>query len=415
MRTKSGEAGVIHLVNEPVDDAVLDAVVVGAGISGLAVARHLVAAGRSVRVLEARPRVGGRLDSTDGLDLGATWFWPNEPRVQRLISDLGVAVHEQHLVGDAVYHDPNGTQRLQGNPIDVRSGRFVRGADSLTRAVARELPDRVLRLDTPVTGLTFGSRSGSPDVNGNSLGQVDGNSADEHRVVVSTASGRHSARHVVLALPPALAVERLSFTPELPHDIRELARSTPVWMGGTTKVVIRYSNPFWRTAGLSGSGISHVGPLRELHDMSGVDGAPAALFGFAPARRVGEATVTEAAVIEQLVAMFGLDAAKPDAVHIRDWRAEQYTSPVNVERLTAYEWFGDRRYTEPAVDGTLHWSSTETSPDFPGHIEGALVAAERAARAVIDATVPQLPSATTDRARSLDSRPAATATIGDTP
>ena len=71
-----------------------DVVIVGGGISGLAVAQKLCAAGATVAVLEARPRVGGRLlshTSEDGLvDLGASWRWPNEPRVQSLVTALGM-------------------------------------------------------------------------------------------------------------------------------------------------------------------------------------------------------------------------------------------------------------------------------------------------------------------------------------
>ena len=67
----------------------VDAVVVGAGASGLHAASGLCARGFSVRVLEARERVGGRLLSLPfadtRLDMGATWFWQGERRVAALI------------------------------------------------------------------------------------------------------------------------------------------------------------------------------------------------------------------------------------------------------------------------------------------------------------------------------------------
>ena len=126
--------------------------------------------------------------------------------------------------------------------------------------------------------------------------------------------------------------------------------------------------------------------------------------------------MTENAVVDQLVAMFGPSAAEPEALHIRDWRAESHTSPAGVERLTAYEWFGDRRYAGPALGGRLHWSSTETSPDFPGHIEGALVAAQRAARAVISATDRDpLAGQTATGTPTASSSPTRRPTTGDTP
>jgi monoamine oxidase len=56
----------------------VDTIVVGAGVAGLTAARLLTRAGRSVVVLEARERVGGRVCSerADGLatDLGASWI-----------------------------------------------------------------------------------------------------------------------------------------------------------------------------------------------------------------------------------------------------------------------------------------------------------------------------------------------------
>ena len=90
----------------------VDVAVVGAGISGLHVALRLQEAGRSVVVLEASERIGGRLRSVarDGgaLDLGASWFWPNEPRVRALVDELGVPTHAQYRTGAALYQDPGG-------------------------------------------------------------------------------------------------------------------------------------------------------------------------------------------------------------------------------------------------------------------------------------------------------------------
>nr|MDQ6928721.1 FAD-dependent oxidoreductase [Actinomycetota bacterium] len=58
-----------------------DVVIIGAGLAGLTAAYELHHAGLAVRVVEARPRLGGRAltvapEKADGsFDLGATWIW----------------------------------------------------------------------------------------------------------------------------------------------------------------------------------------------------------------------------------------------------------------------------------------------------------------------------------------------------
>lgn len=336
--------------------------VVGGGIAGLWVTTQLAAAGIGVVCLEARDRVGGRLLSAGlgaaSFDLGATWCWPGEHRVQNLCATLRLGVFDAYAAGDAIHEPAGGAYRLNGNPVGVPAYRFAGGAHGLARALADRLPATRLRLDSPVSAVST----------------VGGS------LVVTAGQEEIRARHVVLAVPPALVASSMLFDPPLPPALHRAAASTPVWMGATTKVVVHYPEPFWRGAGLAGVALSTVGPLQEVHDLSGPAGQPAALFGFA----FGAGAVGEGA-LAQLVRLFGPQAAAPVGVIAQDWSAERYTSPHGVARLDDYRWFGHPLYSQGAWDGRLHWASTETSIISPGHIEGALAAAERAAQAVMAA------------------------------
>ncbi|MFF5157957.1 FAD-dependent oxidoreductase [Streptomyces sp. NPDC000348] len=112
-------------------------------------------------------------------------------------------------------------------------------------------------------------------------------------------------------------------------------------------------------------------------------GEPAALFGFAHAHTVRPGF--RQAVTAQLVRLFGPAAGFLAALHVRDWSTERWTAPSTVQRLADYSLFGHRPYQQPSLNGRLHWASTETATDHAGHIEGALAAGERAARAVLAA------------------------------
>jgi len=343
----------------------VDVAVIGAGVSGLRTAALLHNAGIDVLILEARDRVGGRLHSVlhgDGaLDLGATWFWSHERHISALIDELDIATHNQHLTGDAIYHDPSGGRRIDGNPIDVPAGRFTNGAQALAQRLAEQLPDDAIGLGRAVTAV------------------ID----DDDQFIVKTTTEPITARHVVVALPPALAAHAISFSPELPDPFPAITRITPVWMGSVVKVVAAYDHAFWRDEGLAGAAISHVGPIREVHDMSGPDGLPAALFGFIPMGDPATPTPTHDEVISQLVDLFGPNAAAPTALHVADWRSEAHTSPPGVEHLANYQVYGHRAWDTPAYGGRLHWASTETSPVNPGHIDGALARANTIAERII--------------------------------
>ncbi|MFJ6699936.1 flavin monoamine oxidase family protein [Streptomyces sp. NPDC091272] len=343
-----------------------DVIVIGAGAAGLSAAAALHAAGRDALVLEARDRIGGRLLSTSasasqpGLDLGATWFWDGEKRVRALAARGSITTFDQHLAGDTVVQDTTGTRRLPGNVLDAPARRFHGGAQRLAVTLAGALPVGGLRLDTPVTAIRPHQRGG---------------------LHVHTQDATLHAEHVVLAVPPALALERIDFAGALPAELIRLARATPVWMGAAVKIVATYESAFWRRLGLAGAAMSRTGPLQEIHDMAGPDGHPAALFGFAHARTLRPGF--EGAVPTLLAQLFGPGAATPRAVYVQDWSTEHWTAPSTVQRLADYSLFGHSLYRQPALEGRLHWASTETADEYAGHIEGALAAGERAAQAVL--------------------------------
>ena len=350
----------------------VDLVIVGAGISGLAVADALTRLGVDVAVLEARHRTGGRLLSTP-LDLGATWFWEGERRVRALTERFGVATFSQHLVGDTIVEDLGGVQRYAGNLIDAPSYRYVGGAATLTDALAASLPAGTLHLDHPVERISL----------------VAGSLTTSQAPAVDVVARGHTwrAHHVVLAVPPAIAVETIELPAELPPELRRLAAATPVWMGQVVKIVAVYDEPFWRRDGLAGAAASRRGPMQEIHDMSGPDGYPAALFGFAPVALID--ADADRAVRDQLTRMFGPQASNPLHITVANWSTEKWTSVAprvadsgSTAAPVDYGLFGHPVYQQAGLDGRLHWAATETATHYPGHVEGALEAAERAVSAI---------------------------------
>ncbi|MCL2915394.1 FAD-dependent oxidoreductase [Shewanella corallii] len=362
--------------------------IIGGGLSGLFSAWLLQQMKQPWVLVEARDRLGGRILSEpvvdqqpDGgaLDMGPSWYWPDmNPRISTLVEILQLNSYRQYAEG-AVLRESAAGQIPEKYPAQYSAGysrRLEGGMANLTGALIERLPAQQIKT---------GSR----------VNQISLNDDGSYRVNMQhSASGEPltelTADKVIVAMPPRLVAETLTFEPELSAEMLDELGSIPTWMAVHAKAVVSYPRAFWRELGLSGMAASRAGPLVEIHDasVSRADGTLAgALMGFvgynAAARHTLGQDKLKTMIVSQLTRLFGDEAAQPDEVYLVDWTQESLTASVadkvqnpHVHVLGGLEEISDEAHPN------LVFSGSEASRTFGGYLEGALEATERAVLAL---------------------------------
>jgi len=337
--------------------------IIGAGLAGMYAAFLLERKGfTDYVVLEARHATGGRIATLEGFDLGPAWFWPGYQRqMDALVSELGLARFAQFDTGVTMVERS-------------RDERPFVAAGYVNSPAAMRLTGGMGTLIDALRGGVNPARI----ITGQAVRRLR---CDVEAVEVECDSNAMPWRvgHVLLALPPRLAIQSIEFLPALPQTLTAQWDATNTWMAPHAKYLAVYDSPFWRDMGLSGEARSAAGPLAEIHDAT-LPGGRAALFGFfgVPAgvrKRVPDAEM-RVLCRSQLVRLFGLAAACPQTEFIKDWALEPFTATAD-DLAQA----GQQALAPVAAPVAGPWRgrvtgiASEWSPQYPGYLAGAIEAA----------------------------------------
>ena len=411
-------------------------IVVGAGFTGLSAAHALQQAGVDFIVLEARDRVGGRVESmTNGLgeriDTGGQYFCEDMPEISALAKAHGKTradglfpgkwlVEPETIVGtgDDLYRrlmairdraneiDPDDPKiaklsvrawaETQPDAYDAQwaflgmiEGLWCQPTDLLPlwylisndRRITNEVPELQYFLKETMHSLAedLGRELGSRPRLGEAARSIRHGPG---KVSIRTDAGLYEAEHAILAVPPVMA-RRLTYDPPLPVEV---CQATSAWRSGKViKALVRYDKPFWRDKGLSGS-VFFLDPLGLYACDASRDDHPAIVV-FAGGslaerwQRLGN-QAAKLAILEKLRAALGSVAKTPLDVTLRDWTDDKWSGggySDTIMDFSAKDAEAILRRGLPSVS----FASSELSPSFPGYIEGAIVAGRAAAERAI--------------------------------
>ncbi|KAG9193451.1 monoamine oxidase [Alternaria panax] len=298
-----------------------------------------------------------------------------DTHVQGLASTLTTIVgREPDEIGAHYFFDyvksGNGLVSLLTEGRDgAQSLLIAEGTTAIATRLANALEPDSVYVDTPVTKIE----------------EHDGIS-----IVTTATNHTFKARKVVLAITQHLYSD-IEFSPPLPCEKNLVAARTRP--GNYAKVILSYTDPWWRHAGLVGKFTSFIGPIRYSWETSNpkLSQYSLALFVSGDTATCWDALTEEdqrSAIVEHLAELVGADLADKarDVLEYNfvQWTKEDYIRGAPTSTLGPFmlRKFG-KSMREAA--GNVHFASTELAYEWKGYLEGAITSGQRAADEVIHA------------------------------
>jgi len=339
-------------------------IIIGAGLSGLTSAYELKKAGETdFLILESRNRIGGRVLTNKGIDLGATWFQSHHERVLKLLDELQVEKFHQYSKGKSVlvYSTMAPEHYFESDPNAPTAYRLAGGTTALINALAKPVSKKI-RTSVEVKCI----------------------SEKEDRLSIETSAGIFEAEKVIVTIPPRIAT-RISYLPELPKAVLQVMNKTHTWMSNAIKVGMTFKTPFWRGKNLSGTIIGQVGAVTELYDHSAFEDKYFSLMGFVN-EGLRDVTIEERKkrILEYLSKYLGPEIMDYLAYREKDWSQDRNTSCETIKSIYMSPSYGDPVFHEQYLNDRLIFSGAETSPLYGGYMDGAIYSGILATKKVLE-------------------------------
>jgi monoamine oxidase len=339
--------------------------IIGGGLSGVYLAYLLRQQNYAPLVLEAAPRLGGRIQTVQGpggtpLELGATWFSAQHPHLLALLGELGLPKYPQYAAGISLFQTKSfePAQQFVVPESDTPSYRLAGGTQRLIDALAVKLPagsvllnQRVVAIEETPAGVT----------------------------VRTAANDHYQGAAAVVCLPPQLAAATIGFAPALPAQAEQVFATVQTWMAGSLKFALEYPAAFWRAQGYSGMVYSHAGIITEMYDHTNYEENRFGFTGFLVGGAAAYApSIRQELVLEQFATLLG-DAARAPTAYIDKVWTDAFVLAGNPGFKRPHQHNGHPLLHQPYLNGKLFFGGTETATAHSGYMEGAITAAKRLA------------------------------------